>query len=437
MKRRFATAVALVLGLSIAERAHAQGSSTTLVAQMRDLFLQSVVLSTTPGGVGIVAHTPVFLNDPRVVAATSLIDQISQHIAAQVSIFPLGSNSGGFTYAYDSALGTFNRTTQTFGPAFAERAATLGQGKFSFGMNYVHATYKSLDGFDLDDGSIKINLRHQALTPPSFVEGDVIQAALQMDLKHDAAVFLINYGATDRLDIGIGVPIVRVAMDLTYRATILDFATRIVAPTTHVFADGSKTRNFSSSGDASGVGDVVIRSKYNFATINNGGIAAGLDIRLPTGDEENMLGTGTTQTRLFFIGSGGSSNASAHVNFGYTVSGEAAYDQVNYAVGGEYAATPKVTLVADLLGRQLRDAFRLRSASAPFQFQQGPAAAVENTTVDTVALAAGNVNSLLGTAGVKVNPWGNLLLSGHVLFPLNDQGLKSGITPVIGFEYSF
>ena len=43
----------------------------------------------------IVAHTPVFLNDPRVVAATSLIDQISQNIGSQVSLFPLGSSSGG------------------------------------------------------------------------------------------------------------------------------------------------------------------------------------------------------------------------------------------------------------------------------------------------------------------------------------------------------
>lgn len=437
MKRRFATTVAVVLGMLIAERAQAQTSSATLVDQMRELFLQSVVLSTTPGGVGIVAHTPVFLNDPRVVEATSLIDQISQHIGSQVSIFPLGSSSGGFTYAYDSSLGTFNRSTQTFGPAFAERAAGLGKGKFSFGMNYVHAKYESLDGFDLQDGAIKINLKHQALNPPSFVEGDVIQAGLKMKLTSDAAVFLVNYGITDRLDIGIGVPIVHVAMDLAYQATILDYATRTVAPTTHVFSDGSKTREFSSSGSASGVGDVIVRSKYNLTSRPNGGLGAGVEIRLPTGDEENMLGTGTAQTRLFFIGSGGSGNTTAHVNFGYTVAGSAAYDQVNYVAGVEYAATPKLTVVGDLLGRTLRDALRLDGGSTTIPFQQGPNAVVQTTTVDTVALTSGNVNSLLGAAGVKLNPWGNLLVSAHVLIPLNSSGLKSSITPVIGFEYSF
>lgn len=437
MKRRFATAVAVVLGMLFAERAHAQSSSTTLVDQMRELFLQSVVLSQTPGGVGVVAHTPVFLNDPRVVEATSLIDQISQALGTQVSLFPLGSSAGGFTYAYDSELGTFNRTTQTFGPAFAERAAGLGKGRYSFGMNYLHTKYVSLDGFHLDDGSIKINLRHQALTPPSFVEGDVIQAALKMNLKSDTAVFLLSYGATDRLDIGVGIPIVRIAMDLTYRATILDFATHAVAPTTHVFSDGSKTHDFSSIGSASGVGDAIVRTKYTISNRPTGGYAVGLDLRLPTGNEENMLGAGAAQTRIFFVGSGGSSNAAAHVNVGYTMSGDRAFDQVNYVAGVEFAATPKVTVVGDVLGRQLRNAFRLGSASATFQFQQGATAPVERTTADTVALLSGNVNSLLGTGGVKINPWGNMLLSAHVLFPLNNQGLKSGITPVIGFEYSF
>lgn len=436
MTTRFATAVAAGLGVLFADCAYAQ-SSATLVDQMRDLFLQSVVLSRTPGGGGVVAHTPVFLNDPRVTEATSLIDQISQQIGAQVSIFPLGSSSGGFTYGYDASLGTFNRTTQTFGPAFAERAAGLGKGKYSFGMNYIHAKYESIDGHDLETGSIKINLRHQALSPPSFVEGDVIQAALKMKLTSDTAVFLVNYGVTDRLDIGVALPIVHVAMDLTYHATILDFATHTVLPNTHVFAGGSKSQDFSSSGSASGLGDIVVRSKYNLMSAPNGGAGAGVELRLPSGEAKNMLGAGATQVRLFFIGSGGRGKTTGHVNFGYTASGSAASDQVNYIGGVEYAASPKVTVVGDLLGRTLRDSLRLSDTSVPHQFQQGATASVEQTSLNTVALASGSLSAMLATGGVKLNPWGNLLVSAHVLFPLNSAGLKSGITPVLGFEYSF
>ena len=55
MMKRFAIVVAASVGILIADSASAQ----TLVDQMRELFLQSVVLSRTPGGTGIIAHTPV------------------------------------------------------------------------------------------------------------------------------------------------------------------------------------------------------------------------------------------------------------------------------------------------------------------------------------------------------------------------------------------
>jgi hypothetical protein len=44
---------------------------------------------------------------------------------------------------------------------------------------------------------------------------------------------------------------------------------------------------------------------------------------------------------------------------------------------------------------------------------------------------------LLGTAGVKFNIAGNLLVSGSVLFPLTKAGLRSRVTTVIGLDYAF
>ena len=160
--------------------------------------------------------------------------------------------------------------------------------------------------------------------------------------------------------------------------------------------------------------------------------------RLPFHTEQRTCLCRPVGTRLFFIGSAGQGKTLAHVNFGYTASGSAASDQINYVGGVEYAATPKVTVVGDILGWNLRDTVRLRSSNAAFSFQQGPAAPVEQTSVETVALSDGSLNTALGTAGVKLNPWGNLLVSAHVLFPLTSKsGLKSGVSPVIGFEYSF
>ena len=418
---------------------YAQSSQPTLLDSMYNLFVNNVVLAKTPAGVGVVAHEPVFANDPTVTSVTGLIQQVSQQIGSQISIFPLGSSSGGFTYRYDPSLGTFSRTTQTFGPAFAERAVTVGKGKLSVGMNYEHGNYTTLDGKDLANGDIKFDLLHQHLNPRSFVEGDVVQAALQMKLTSDTSVFYANYGLTNQLDVGLAVPLEHVNLDLTYHATILDFATKVVDPTRHLFGNGSKTQDFTSTGSASGVGDVVIRAKYNFLKREAQGFAAGLDLRLPTGDDQNMLGTGATNTQLFFIGSTARGNVSPHVNLGYTISSgnTLVSDQVNYVGGAEYAVTPKVTVVGDLVGRTLRDALRLKDVPVPHSFQQGATAAIETTTLQELATESANLTTVLGTAGVKFNPWQNLLISVHVAFALNDAGLRSRVTPVVGFDYSF
>ena len=427
-------AAALCLSSIVPAHADAQGLSD----QMFDLFVQSVVLATTPGGGGVVAHTPVFADDPIVLATTGLVSQVSEQIGAEISNIPLGTSAGGFTYTYDAALGLFNRTTESFGPAFAERAVTQGRGRFSFGMNYLHSRYESLDGKDLENGEIKFNLLHQPLTPASFVEGDVIQAALNLKLKSDTAAIFFNYGVTNRFDLGLAVPVVRVEMDLTYRATILDFATGVVSPTTHVFATGSKTQDFNAQGSASGIGDIVVRGKYALAGGTGGGLAVGVDLRLPTGDETNMLGAGETQARFVLIASSPLRRmVSPHVNIGYTVASGELKDQFNYVGGIEIAPAARITVVADVLGRTVRDTLKTIDRSTTHTFQQGPAAPVQTTTLEGIGFESGTLHSVLGTAGVKVNPWRSLLISAHLLFPITDAGLRSRVTPVVGFDYAF
>jgi hypothetical protein len=430
-------AITVCAGLTLVPgKVHAQ--SSTLATLMSRVFVDQVVLTKTPAGVGVVAHDPIFANDPTVTTVTTLIQQVSQQIGSQVSTFPLGSSSGGFTYRFDPALGTFSRSTDSFGPAFAERAATVGKQKLSVGMNYQHGKYTTLDGKDLPNGEIKFYLLHQPLNPRSYVEGDVIEAALRMNLTSDTTVFFANYGVTDTLDVGLAIPIERVKMDLTYHATILDFATKVSDPTRHLFANGSKTQDFTSSGSASGIGDVVLRAKYAFLKKDAGALAAGLDIHLPSGDDQNMLGTGATQTQFFLIASAPRGNLAPHVNVGYTVASKTASNQVNYVGGTEYAVAPKVTIVGDLVGRTLQSTLRLKDISVPHTFQQGSLTApVETTTLQEVTTESRTLTTVLATGGIKFNPWQNLLISAHVLVPLNDAGLRSKVTPVVGFDYSF
>ena len=49
----------------------------------------------------------------------------------------------------------------------------------------------------------------------------------------------------------------------------------------------------------------------------------------------------------------------------------------------------------------------------------------------------GDLTLLLGTGGVKFNPVGNRLVSAAVLFPINDAGLRSRTTTMVGIDYAF
>ena len=84
---------------------------------------------------------------------------------------------------------------------------------------------------------------------------------------------------------------------------------------------GGLVQDDSRGGEESGLGDVVLRGKYNF----HKGFAGAFDIRLPTGDEEELLGSGATQIKLLLIARGKKYDVfygglHPHLNIGYTYS---------------------------------------------------------------------------------------------------------------------
>ena len=65
---------------------------------------------------------------------------------------------------------------------------------------------------------------------------------------------------------------------------------------------------------------ILLRAKYNFTRTTTSALAAAIDLRLPTGDKDELLGTGATQAHTFFIYSGEYGIFSPHVNIRYTFS---------------------------------------------------------------------------------------------------------------------
>jgi hypothetical protein len=475
--------LALLLGLSWPDAARAQAAPASLSELLPDLILREITLPRPiTSGLSHEAHFSPIDADELDNPAVSVVRSFNTLMLMQLSTIPLGSPTGGFTYTFDETLGTFKRTSPSFGPVFAERAVTMGRNRFNAGFSYQHTAYKRFEGQDLRNGSIKFYLRHEecctsgsgggsggggggsgggggpVVTPndtrfdPPF-EGDLIEAALSMRTTTDTATFSLNYGITDRWDIGALVPIVRVDIDADVQATILRLATQN-DQLTHTFEAGNPNatqKSFHLGDSASGLGDVVLRSQFRVLDFAGGGVAGGLDVRLPTGDQDNLLGAGG-QTKILAIVSGGNSRFMQHANFGYTAtwgevpnSGVLATlggatslpDEFNYALGVEFVVEPRLTIVGDVLGRSLRNAGRLEIVSKPFQYVTRNGGPIQTATFDEFDLVGGNLNLTLGTVGAKFNPRGNLLISASLLFPMTSSGLRSGVTPVLGIDYAF
>jgi len=244
-----------IVCLAIPTSLNAQTASEGLAQLVPSLILRGIRL---PGGeLPGSPHAGHFtLGDPTLgnsqsgsipdEATIGAVVAFGDRLRAQFANFPLGSSTGGFTYSFDEGSGIYTRNSTSFGPAFTERAATIGRRKLSVGFNYQHTSFDTFGGEDLRGGAIRFYLPHtdccsMAAPPPSpqnpGFEGDIVEAALDLKATIDTVALFANYGVTDRLDVGIAIPITRVDLDANVRATILRLSSSD-NPRVHTFVEG-------------------------------------------------------------------------------------------------------------------------------------------------------------------------------------------------------
>src|SRR6202022_3709670 len=113
-KNGASAALMLACLLASAARANAQADgSTNLAGLLPDLILREITLPspTSPGLSPLVHFSPLGgneLSNP----AVAIVGSFNKQLVEQLSTFPLGSSSGGFTYTFDESLGTFHRSQE-------------------------------------------------------------------------------------------------------------------------------------------------------------------------------------------------------------------------------------------------------------------------------------------------------------------------------------
>ena len=458
----------LIVASLIPTAVHAQG---TPLSQILPVLLGNTITlepSNLPDQPNHVAHFQPGVDQLKVPA------QVNEAVLTLLSTYPIGTPGGGFTYVFDPALGSLTRASDSFGPSFAERALTSGRGKVSVGFGYQRATYDTFEGLNLRGREIVFYVQHadccsaggasastpdgSRLTPP--FEGDLIQASLGLELVSDTSTVFATYGVSNRFDIGLAVPFVRVKLNASVLAKIQRLATA-AEPTTHEFEGPNPDEHlFSLGGTAAGIGDIILRAKYRVPAAV--GIAALVEARLPTGDETNLLGTGGVQTKVMGIVSYDRGPISPHLNLGYTFSSKGAlpnatmHDEALATIGADYAMTSRITMSFDVLGRVVLDAGRMRLTDKTYEYTLSGAGAgggggggggganrpttpaqVLQTTRTELQFFPGNLDLYLGAAGLRFNPWRTMLVSANLLFPLTKAGLRDRVTPTIGIDYVF
>ena len=160
-----------------------------------------------------------------------------------------------------------------------------------------------------------------------------------------------TYGLTDRLDVGVVLPLVSSHLHGQSFAQIIPFGGPTAA---HFFAGTPENPVLSATrdvdGSSFGVGDVSVRSKFKIHESDKSRVALLGEARFATGAADDLLGAGVFSARGIAVVSGVVGDFSPHANVGY------AY----HARTGELPWNDAVTATAgfDDLHRATRDARR-------------------------------------------------------------------------------
>lgn len=266
-----------------------------------------------------------------------------------------------------------------------------------------------------------------------------------IDARVGQATAFFTYGLLGNVDLSVAIPLVSVEMDVTSDASVQRVGTA-ATPATHFFRDAAGgfggSRQYAGSGSASGIGDVIVRLKSTVVKSGQTAVALGIDSRVPTGDEEDLLGSGAPGVKPFLAVSFSNKNFAPHLNLAYQWNGDSVLagniltgekgdmpDQVLYAAGLDVGLTEKVTLAFDVLGRYVIDSPRLRSTV----FRTIDV----GSTFPNIHFETGSFSVVDGAVGLKINLGGKLLADFNALFNLNNAGLRDTFTPLIGIEYTF
>ena len=325
-------------------------------------------------------------------------------------------------------------SSENLGSVLTERGETIGKHKIFLGFTFQRFAFETVDGVKLNN----LPIVFQSQDASVFGTADNHLAA-----NIDQYTAVAAFGLTDRIDVSMMLPIERISMSAS--ASNFWQAPATSGPATQ-YPDTQKI-----TGSANGPGDLVVSVKATLWKGERLRLAGGTEVRFPTGDEFNLLGSGAYGVKPFIVLSR-RGRITPHANLGYQWNGESVLypsssggnlnlpGSLQYSGGVDVGVVKRLTVVADLLGQHFFDAPRVTGPdAATSQNVPGLPNALTNLGFALKTIAVRNEaydEDALGV-GIKVNPAGRLLISANVLIKLNEPGLRARFVPLAGISYKF
>ena len=284
---------------------------------------------------------------------------------------------------------------------------------------------------------------------------DVITTNNRVDLKIHQFTTFISFGLTSKIDVSLAIPIDNLRMAVSSDATIINNS----ASRVHIFPerlpdcpDPCRHSVFSNVRNVAGVGDLIFRVKGTAWKGERAALALGADLRVPTGDQLNFLGSGAFGVKPFIVWSY-RYRISPHIFVGYETNGNSVLagdvstgkkdrlpSQLAYSAGADVWLTKWLSSTVDFVGQQV---FQVRRTTLGTFHELGACQDSNCFTFDapktdaTLLESTATYNSTNISAGLRVKLFNRALISGNVLVKLNDGGLRPKFVPLLGISYAF
>ncbi len=378
-------------------------------------------------------------------------------VGTQLSLLPLVTPAAGVSFMFSG--GVVSEATSSFGPILGERGSTVGRHRLHLGFMFQRFDFDELDGISLDH--VPAVYQHGGAPAPAApgqpapaaAEGfrnDVIATDNRVDLKVNQFTAIATYGLTDRIDVSMALPILQVRLGVLSNARVIkdpasDAACQTLFNTSpcHLFANGTTSNTYFSSGTASGIGDLLFRVKGQIYKGERAAVALGGDVHLPTGDAKNLLGSGAAGFRPF-VAMSYRARVTPHLDFGYEWNGSSILggqitstgqltsarlpNQLFYVAGVDVGITRKLSGAADFMGQRVIGATRI--FAQPFTTHSG-------ITLPNISEGHQSYEMDNASVGLKFSPKPRLLLIANVLFRVDNAGLRAKAIPLVGVGYTF